>query len=138
MLFRSCTAIDPDPLAIEHLTQRLGVNAIQGDFMDLEPSKRFDIITLNKVLEHVLDPIAMLSLVKEWLVKDGFVYLELPDGEVASKHGPEREEFTIDHLHIFSMTSTSILASKAGFVVHSISRLQEPSSKYTIRAILTI
>jgi len=132
-----CTAIDPDARAINNLRERVSVNTIHGNFMNLNPSKIFDIVTLNKVLEHVIDPIAMLSRVNKWLAKDGFVYLELPDGEVASKYGPEREEFTIDHLHIFSMTSATILASRAGFTVKTIYRLQEPSSKYTIRAILT-
>ena len=131
-----CTALDPDVRSIKHLKERIGVDTIHGDFMNLEPSKVFDVVTLNKVLEHVIDPIAMLTLVNKWLAKDGFVYLELPDGEVASKYGPDREEFTIDHLNVFSIASTAILASRSGFTVKTICRLQEPSSKYTIRAIL--
>ena len=44
-------------------------------FFNIKPTKKFDIVTLNKVLEHVQDPIKMLSLTKDWVKQDGFVYL---------------------------------------------------------------
>jgi hypothetical protein len=56
----------------------------------------------------------------------------LPDGEVASQHGSDREEFTIDHLHVFSMTSACLLSARAGFEVVSASRIVEPSTKYSL------
>ena len=64
--------------------------------------------------------------------------MEVPDGEVAYKDGPEREEFFIEHLHVFSLASTVIMANKAGFQVEAIQRLKEPSTKYTIRAFCPI
>ena len=134
----NCSAIDPDPRSIDHITKNIGVKGFCGDFMELESDIKYNIITLNKVLEHVEHPIEMLAKVKKWINKDGFVYVELPDGEMASKVGKEREEFFIDHLNIFSITSTSILASQAGFKVEKIYRIKEPSSKYTIRAFLSI
>lgn len=133
----SCTAIDPDWRCVDHYKDTIGVTGICGDFMSIEATSQFDIVTLNKVLEHVIDPIAMLQRVHHWLKPSGFVYLEVPDGEVASKYGCDREEFTIEHLHIFSVASTAILASKAGFEIQTLTRLQEPSTKYTIRAFLS-
>lgn len=132
-----CTAIDPDNRSIQLINQNTNVKTICGDFMELKSKKKYDIITLNKVLEHVDDPIEMLSKSREWLNKDGFIYLELPDGEMACLEGKGREEFFIEHLNIFSMTSTSILVSKAGFKLNKLLRLKEPSSKYTIRAFLS-
>ena len=132
-----CTAIDPDFRAVSHLNERVGVNGICGDFTELKATGRFDIVTINKVLEHVADPIDMLAKVLDWISPGGFVYIEVPDGEIASMHGSNREEFFIEHLHIFSLTSTSILARKAGFTVQSIIRLCEPSGKYTLRAFLS-
>ena len=79
----------------------------------------------------------MLKATHNWLQPNGFVYIELPDGESALKDGCEREEFFIEHIHIFSLTSTSMMATKANFKVEIIERLQEPSTKYTIRAILS-
>lgn len=131
-----CTAIDPDKRAVKHLKDTVRVNALLGDFMKLDVVKQYDIITLNKVLEHVSDPITMLRRTRDWLKPGGFVYVELPDGEIASQYGSEREEFTVEHLHIFSLASAAILATQAEYTVQEISRIQEPSSKYTIRLFL--
>ena len=35
------------------------------------------------------------------------VYVELPDAEGAALHGPGREEFFIEHHHVFSAASTA-------------------------------
>ena len=79
----------------------------------------------------------MLKLTKDWLLNDGFVYLEVPDGEMASRNGKDRGEFYIDHFHIFSIASVSIMANKSGYCIQNIYRLKEPSDKFTIRAFLS-
>ncbi len=131
-----CTALDPDQRAIEHAKEIVGVNGICDDFMNSKDFGSYDLITFNKVLEHVRDPVAMLKLAHKYLNKSGVVYVEVPDGEVAMNDGPEREEFFIEHYHIFSLASLSLLAQQAGFSVLLIERLQEPSTKYTLRAFL--
>lgn len=134
------TAVDPDARAIEHAVKEVGVKGVCGDFMKLNDLEPAEVISFNKVLEHVKEPIEMLAASKRYLKPNGFVYIELPDGEKA-KDDPDgygREEFFIDHHHIFSFTSLSVLASKAGFTVKTLERLQEPSTKYTLRAFLTL
>ena len=42
---------------------------------------------------------------KNILAPGGFVYTELPDGTMAIKDSLQREEFYIEHLHVFSMAS---------------------------------
>jgi hypothetical protein len=97
---------------------------------------RFDVVTFNKVLEHVADPVSMLARSARHLREGGFVYIELPDGEAALTEGPERQEFFIDHWHVFSAASLAILATRAGFRLQALERLHEPSGKYTLRAFL--
>ncbi len=130
------TAIDPDPRAVAHARDTVGVDAVCGDFMALEDLGRFDAVTFNKVLEHVADPVLMLAKSRHHLADGGFVYVELPDGEAAAHDGPGREEFFIDHPHIFSAGSLTLLAARAGFRVVALARLREPSTKYTLRAFL--
>lgn len=134
-----CTALDPDPRAAVHARQVVGVQAVTGDFMTIGTDQlgRFDVITFNKVLEHVEDPVAMLSKASRYLNPDGFVYIEVPDGEAAASEGPGREEFFIEHHHVFSVASLAMMASRAGFCALDIQRLREPSTKYTIRAFLS-
>lgn len=131
-----CTAIDPDPRAVEHMRDRVGVKAVCGDFMTIGDMGRYCVITFNKVLEHVEDPIAMLRRAQQFVAHDGFVYVELPDGEMAAHEGPAREEFFIEHFHVFSFTSIVMLANRAGFAPISVERLREPSTKFTLRAFL--
>ena len=133
-----CTALDPDLRSIQHIQQIVGVKAVQADFMSVQNFGRFDVITFNKVLEHVQDPVAMLTKSKSYLTKNGFVYIEVPDGESACSEGPEREEFAIDHVHVFSLTSLTLLGSHAGFFIEVIERLREPSGKFTLRVFLTL
>ena len=133
-----CTAIDPDQRAVEHIRSVVGVDAICGDFMTLENSGRFDIVTFNKVLEHVADPVAMLRRAGEFVTPNGFIYVELPDGEAAAAEGPGREEFFIEHLHGFSFLSMVLLAQRAGLTPVAAERLREPSTKFTLRAFLTV
>jgi len=132
-----CTAIDPDERAVAHMRNHVGVEAVRGDFMTIEGIGKFDVVTFNKVLEHVEDPIAMLRRTRQFVAPGGFVYLELPDGEVAAEVGSEREEFFVEHLHVFSFVSIAMLADRAGFRPIAVERLQEPSTKFTLRAFLS-
>ncbi len=134
----NCTALDPDARAIAHTKETVGVTAIHGDFLTVAIAERFHLITFNKVLEHVLDPVHMLARAGELLAKGGLVYVELPDGEAAEKDrdGKGREEFFIDHHYMFSPASLMLLATRAGFSVLHCAHLQEPSTKYTTYAFL--
>lgn len=128
-----CTGLDPDARAVRHLREIAGVRSLQADFNRDEIDEQYDVVTFNKVLEHVLDPVVMLARARQILSHGGFVYVELPDGEEALHGGPGREEFFIEHHHVFSMVSMAILMSRAGFRLIRAERLQEPSGKYTLR-----
>jgi 2-polyprenyl-3-methyl-5-hydroxy-6-metoxy-1,4-benzoquinol methylase len=132
----NCTALDPDARAGHHARDLAGVRSITGIFGEVEIREKFDVITFNKVLEHVPEPIEMLGHAANLLKPDGFVYIELPDGEEAVKEGEEREEFSLDHYHVFSKSSIGRLCRHAGFQVLEIERLREPSNKFTLRAFI--
>lgn len=133
-----CVALDPDERSAAHARETVGIEAICGDFFKVEVPGKFDLITFNKVLEHVKNPVVMLARAKEYLKDEGFVYVELPDGEAAEMDGPEREEFFIDHLHVFSAASLALLVNLAGFSLLRFERIREPSSKYTLRAFMCV
>lgn len=132
-----CTALDPDPRASAHAREVVGVEAITGDFMKLPDSAiaTYNVVTLNKVLEHVVNPVAMLRKAARHVKPHGFVYIEVPD-IAAAADGPEREEFFIEHLHVFSPESVRLVAQQSGLVSREINRIREPSGKYTLTALL--
>lgn len=133
----TCTALDPDERAVEHARTTVGVTGVCADFKEAHDLGRFDLVTLNKVLEHIEEPVGMLAKARNYLKSQGLVYIELPDGERAAEHGQGREEFFIDHHYIFSASSLCLLAQKAGFMVELVERIHEPSSKYTLYAFLS-
>jgi SAM-dependent methyltransferase len=134
----SANALDPDPRAARHAEEMAGVEGIAADFMTDALDRRFQLVTFNKVLEHVPDPVAMLARTHAVLAEGGIVYVELPDAEGAldDPDGPAREEFAIEHYCAFSAVSYAMLAWRAGFRVMALERLVEPSGKYTLRGIL--
>jgi SAM-dependent methyltransferase len=129
------TALDPDERAAEHARSVAGVTAVAGDFMERSVDGHYALVTFNKVLEHVPDPVAMLARARSLLTPGGAVYVEVPDGEAAAAAGGERrEEFFIEHLCAFSPASLALLCRRAGFAVELIERIREPSDKYTLYA----
>ena len=129
-----CTALDPDSRAAAHAREAVGVKAFCGDFFLIPDLGQFDVISFNKVLEHVADPVAMLRKAREHLDPRGFVYIELPDGEAAQSEGFGREEFFIDHPHVFSSASFANLIVRSGLSLQTLERVREPSTKFTLRA----
>jgi 2-polyprenyl-3-methyl-5-hydroxy-6-metoxy-1,4-benzoquinol methylase len=131
-----CTALDPDARSTRHAAEVVGVNAVQADFSSASDLGRFDLVTFNKVLEHIDDPVAMLARSRAFQADDGIVYVEVPDGEGAAAEGPGREEFFVEHVHVFSAASLALLCTRAGFTLEELERIREPSTKYTLVAFL--
>lgn len=128
-------AVDPDSDAVNHLEVILKVKSHHCFFQDLNLKQKYDLITFNKVIEHVKDPLSFLLFSKNLLKENGYIYIEVPDGIKAAQIGKERNEFALEHFHAFSIRSTVALISQSGFSIQCIERLIEPSGKFTIRAI---
>ena len=132
----NCVSVDPDINSVQHLISDLKIKTLHGNYYKIKYAKKFDFVTLNKVLEHVNNPIKFLQKTNKNLDNSGIIYLEVPDAEKASKYGKNREEFFIDHLHVFSKVSLKLMCKKAGFEILHISRIKEPSGKYTLYGFL--
>jgi SAM-dependent methyltransferase len=131
-----CTAVDPDAAAVEHAQSVAKVKAIKGDFRFLDTSALglFDLITFNKVLEHIEAPSALLPTAARLLEPHGILYVEVPDVAAAAE-GPGREEFFVEHHHVFSPASLVLLIERIGlFSVIEVQRFREASGKFTLCA----
>lgn len=137
MLDRGWTvdAVELDMRTAEHLREVLGVDAYTEELETLAARGigRFDTITFNKVIEHVEDPVAILRDAIPLMAEGGFVYVEVPD-VAAAVDGPGREEFFIEHLHVFSPVSLIMTIETAGLAIFELERIREPSGKYTLFA----
>ena len=127
---------EQDQLQVMHMRE-LGLNAVYS-ISDLQiPKKFFNLLTFNKVLEHVEEPIKVLTEHLCYLQSGGYVYLEVPDGTSAFKYSPNQvtEEFYIEHLHVFSLQSLINLNYSCGLALLNYSSILEPSGKFTVWSI---
>jgi SAM-dependent methyltransferase len=126
--------LEPDSRTVTHLREVAGIEALPLSVEQLDPSQhgRFDAVTFNKVLEHVEDPTAVLAAAVRLLTPRGFIYVEVPDVAAACA-GPGREEFFVEHHHVFSPASLVMLGQRAGLSVTTVERLREASGKFTLR-----
>lgn len=125
--------VEPNIHLCLHLRNLREFRVHEGDLNSLGEGELFHLITLNKVLEHVQNPIATLVETQRFLEPNGLLYLEVPDGEEASRHGYGREEFFIEHLHVFSMFSAMSMVRRAGYQMLKATTAVEPSGKFTLR-----
>ncbi len=127
------TAVEPDAMATEHIGEVLPeVRTVLGTSHALDPEERFELITLNRVLEHLDSPLSELETLRNFLSDDGVMYLELPDVLSYYDDGPDNEAFGYGHFVVYSPLAMCILAQKAGLRVLELSRTVEPSTKFTI------
>ena len=115
--------------------KKLKLNITNKNFLNVKPSKKFDLITFNKVLEHIANPRRLLKHATKLLNNDGVVYIEVPDSSVKKK-GKFRDELNPAHLHLFSDQSLGLLAQQTGLEIKKIQRIVDPSGKFTILSFL--
>jgi GT2 family glycosyltransferase/2-polyprenyl-3-methyl-5-hydroxy-6-metoxy-1,4-benzoquinol methylase/glycosyltransferase involved in cell wall biosynthesis len=127
---RGCavTAVEVDPEAAR-LGQRFADRMIVGDIASLDLAatlggERFDVVILGDVLEHLVDPAAVLERIRDRLAPGGYVVASIPN--VA--HGSVRlallkGEFTytstglLDETHVrfFTRESVEELFARSGY-----------------------
>lgn len=58
---------------------------IKTYFEDFKSNKKFDLIIMGFILEHVDDPIKILKYFKKFLMPEGYIYVAVPNAEVMSR-----------------------------------------------------
>jgi len=85
-----CTGLDSSPFAPRFARERFGLEDVHSGLIeeaDFAP-ERFDIISMQHVIEHLYDPLPTMRRVLSWLKPGGLLYLETPDIE----SGPARRD----------------------------------------------
>ena len=143
------TVVDGSSIFIDRLKNRYpDIKAVESIFEEFSPSRLFDNILLGHVLEHVVDPVAILSLCKSWLKNDGVILTAVPnknsihrqaavemgllskldDFSEKDKHHGHRRVFGKDSfLEIFNLAGLRIIA-KGGYWLKPLSDAQIEST----------
>lgn len=125
----SIDCIEPDARACKHISEAVGVKAICGILEDCKDLGKYDLICMNRVLEHLPKPDRTIEFLDANLAIGGLIYIEVPDIVCYDKFGPSASEFGVEHLTIWSPRSLGILLKNSGFIDLVSGRFLEPSGK---------
>lgn len=129
------SAVDPDQSSVEMMGANIKLdNLWHGSLKDVPESEKFDLITFNKVLEHLKRPDEMLKQAIDRLASGGYIYIELPFAEDIIEEGlqDERAEFFIEHYTTYTFKALTYLLENTNLRSVTMKSLVEPSGKHTI------
>ncbi len=121
-----CYGFDPAPEAVNFAVSKgLKVELAGMDRMDVFGEKRFDVVLLKNVLEHLADPVAILTDIRQKVLsKNGVLVIDVPN-EFNKFQTVGRDTHGLSnwwvstpaHLNYFSKDSLSSLLEGTGFNV---------------------
>jgi SAM-dependent methyltransferase len=131
--------IEPDPVAAAHLRSLRHFEVIESLYTPALNLAGFDLVTLNKVVEHLPQPLPLVRDAGGALEpRRGVLYLELPDKLTASERPPSDNILGALHCHLYDSSSIVTLLERAGLRPLKVERLFEPSGKITVAAFAAV
>jgi 2-polyprenyl-3-methyl-5-hydroxy-6-metoxy-1,4-benzoquinol methylase len=79
--FSELTVVDGAAELLARIPSLPTLTRVHALFEEFEPEARFDTIVMDHILEHVDDPVALLSRARGWLAAAGRVVLGVPNGD---------------------------------------------------------
>jgi len=78
--FKHLTIVEGSNDLLAQIPERPNLIKVHALFEQFKPEHQFDSIILEHVLEHVDNPVGLLSCVKNWLAPEGRLFLGAPNG----------------------------------------------------------
>ena len=111
-------------LNLKNTLELKGIEVFTGSIFDIDIKEKFDIITLNNVLEHIENPDLVIERANKLLEEDGLLVIKVPNDfniiqEEANKFVNNKNWWVCypDHLNYFNIDSLSKLVEDKGFKI---------------------
>lgn len=78
--FEQLTIVEGSADLLAQIPERANLVKVRALFEEFQPEHAFDSILMEHILEHVEDPVGLLSRVKNWLSPEGRLFLGVPNG----------------------------------------------------------
>ena len=101
--YKKLLGIDPSPTCKKIAWDKFRVEVKTSTISTFTENKKYDLIILAMVLEHLSDIKISLSKIKNLTNKNGFIFISVPDA--ANFHNGFEEafgEFSVEHINFFS------------------------------------
>lgn len=129
-----CIEIDPKSAnkASPYCEELLVEDIEQLDFDEAFKKKRFDVVIMADVLEHMKNPRSVLGKLRRFLNEAGYIILSIPNGahgsmglELLDGKWEYRSEGLLDstHLRFFDKDSLTALLDEAGYLISRMDRV---------------
>jgi 2-polyprenyl-3-methyl-5-hydroxy-6-metoxy-1,4-benzoquinol methylase len=125
----ACAGFDPAQEAVAYV-QSCGIESVCAGMerMDVFGDRRFDVVMLMNVLEHLADPVQVIQEIKRTVLRpDGLLIIEVPndfnDFQKAARELHGLQEWWVAppaHLNYFSSYSLSAVLKGCGFDVREL------------------
>jgi SAM-dependent methyltransferase len=122
-------AIEPSASACQHLNDLDMFEVRQGLFSAASNITGADLITFNKVVEHIRHPQQVLRDATTAVAPHGILYVEVPHKLSATCHPPEHFILGALHHHLYSQTALTQLLERTGWEPIETGTIFEPSGK---------
>lgn len=117
----NANGIEPATWGVKHAQDAYGISLHQGGFEALEqfPEGSFDVVTLFDVIEHVVDPNALVRSAARVTRSGGLLVLTTPrfDSALAKLMGRKWYCIFPAHIHYFTRKSLSRTLTQAGYTI---------------------
>jgi hypothetical protein len=125
--------VEPDPNAVDHLLSLRQFEVHAGPYTGQMELRGVDLVTLNKVVEHIPDPVPFIDLAGRALsAETGILYVEVPDVLTIGRRAPNDNVLGALHHHLYTPQGVMALFQRAGLVSLDVGRIMEPSGKITV------
>lgn len=106
--YKNVVGLDPSPKCVAFMLDS-DIQAVQGDLYDnvlYDKGQKYDLVIISHVFEHLYDVSKAVSMISEFLNKDGLVYIETPN---AAQYGDHfvvpYYYFDVEHINHFTNVS---------------------------------
>lgn len=110
--------IDPSKSSIQKLNER-GIKGYVGSIYDkplITLEKRYDVVFIFDVFEHLLFPDKAIVQIDNYLTDKGQVYIAIPDySKISDNNTPLSNNFNQEHINYFSEVAIDNLMQTAGY-----------------------
>lgn len=113
------TGVEMSRANLEYIRNNLDIDVMGKNFLDVKEDKKYDIMTLWDVLEHIDDADKIIAKVSVMLKPNGYIFIQVPqiDSFFARTLKDKWWEMGLDHVNYFSHKTIKLLFEKYGIEV---------------------